>query len=241
MRPKPLMATRSAMGTSLSRVKSITSKTGFWPSCGYGWAGLGYDAAVAEVTTAIAALRWRDALELLDQRRLPREERWLAVPGTAAAARLIRALAVRGAPAIGLVAAYALAAEVRANPDLARLRRLARRLAAARPTATNLARAVADVMEAIEQAPEAKRFARALAAARRAARRRRGGVPGDRRARRRADLRPPGVGADALQRRRARHRRDRHRARGGARAPRRGPARAPVRRARRGRCCRGRG
>jgi methylthioribose-1-phosphate isomerase len=121
---------------------------------------------VAEVTTAIAALRWRDGLELLDQRRLPREERWLAVPGTAAAARLIRALAVRGAPAIGLVAAYALAAEVRANPDLARLRRLARRLAAARPTATNLARAVDDVMEAIEKAPENERFARALAAAR---------------------------------------------------------------------------
>ena len=127
---------------------------------------MGYDGRVRGARTEIAAVRWRDSLELLDQRRLPAEERWLAVPGVAAAVRLIRDLAVRGAPAIGLVAAYALAAEARANPNLARLRRLARRLAAARPTATNLARAVADVMAAIEAAPESRRDAVALAAAR---------------------------------------------------------------------------
>ncbi len=122
---------------------------------------------MSEVRTEIAAVRWRDGLELLDQRRLPGEERWLAVPGVAAAIRLIRALAVRGAPAIGLVAAYALAAEARANPELARLRRLARRLAAARPTATNLARAVVDAMAAAESAPTGKRAAAVLAEARR--------------------------------------------------------------------------
>ena len=121
---------------------------------------------MAEVTTAVVALRWRDSLELLDQRRLPGEERWLPVPGAAAAARLIRALAVRGAPAIGLVAAYALAEEVRRGSDLARLRRVARRLAAARPTAVNLASAVAGVMAAIAATPESERFERALAAAR---------------------------------------------------------------------------
>ncbi len=130
-------------------------------------AALRYDSQVSEVRTEIAAVRWRDGLELLDQRRLPGEERWLAVAGVAAAIRLIRALAVRGAPAIGLVAAYALAAEARANPDLARLRRLARRLAAARPTATNLARAVVDVMVAVESAPAGERGAAALAEARR--------------------------------------------------------------------------
>ena len=118
------------------------------------------------VRTEIAALRWRDSLELLDQRLLPARERWLPVPGAAAAGRLIRALAVRGAPAIGLAAAYALAAEARANPDLARLRRLARRLAAARPTATNLARAVAGVIAAVAAAPAVGRAAAALAAAR---------------------------------------------------------------------------
>jgi methylthioribose-1-phosphate isomerase len=116
--------------------------------------------------TTVAALRWRDSLELLDQRRLPREERWLAVPGAAAAARLIRALAVRGAPAIGLVAAYAMAAEARRDADLGRLQRAARRLAAARPTAVNLAHAVGEVMAAITAAPPERRFERALAAAR---------------------------------------------------------------------------
>jgi len=121
---------------------------------------------VSVVRTEIAALRWREGLELLDQRRLPAEERWLPVAGVAAAVRLIRAMAVRGAPAIGLVAAYALAAEARSNADLTRLRRLARRLAAARPTATNLARAVAGVMVAIDAAPEDERAALALEAAR---------------------------------------------------------------------------
>ena len=119
-------------------------------------AALRYDSRVSGARTEIAAVRWRDGLELLDQRRLPAEERWLAVPGVTAAVGLIRNLAVRGAPAIGLVAAYALAAEARANSDLARLRRLARRLAAARPTATNLARAVAGVMAAVAAGPAAR-------------------------------------------------------------------------------------
>jgi methylthioribose-1-phosphate isomerase len=122
---------------------------------------------VGKPTTTVAALRWGDGLELLDQRLLPQRERWVAVPGAAAAVRAIRTLTVRGAPAIGLAAAYALAAEARRDPGLARLRRVARRLAAARPTAADLAHAVAAVMEAVEAAPPAERFAQALAAARR--------------------------------------------------------------------------
>jgi len=116
---------------------------------------------------SVTPLRWTDRLELLDQRRLPRAERWLDVRGAADGARLIRALAVRGAPAIGLVAAYALAEEARRNDDLAHLRRAARRLAAARPTAVNLAWALAQVMAAVEAGPATERFAVALAAARR--------------------------------------------------------------------------
>jgi methylthioribose-1-phosphate isomerase len=119
-----------------------------------------------EPSTAVAALRWRDGLELLDQRLLPRRERWVPVPGAAAAARAIRALAVRGAPAIGLTAAYALAAEARTNPEPSHLRRSASMLASARPTAANLRRAVEEVLRAIEQAPRGERFERALATAR---------------------------------------------------------------------------
>ena len=120
---------------------------------------------MAEPTTTVSALRWRDGLELLDQRLLPRRERWIPIAGAAAGARAIRALAVRGSPAIGLAAAYALAAEARCNPDLAHIRRAARRLAAARPTGADLAGAVARVLAAIERAGSAERFEHALAAA----------------------------------------------------------------------------
>ena len=117
-------------------------------------------------TTSIAPLRWDDGLWLLDQRALPGRERWIAVRDAAHAARLIRDLAVRGAPAIGLAAAYALAGEAVASADLGRLRRAARRLVTARPTAVNLAWAVARVMARLEVAPAGERAATALAVAR---------------------------------------------------------------------------
>ena len=122
--------------------------------------------AMATIRTAVTPLRWRGGLEILDQRRLPVDVRWIGVGGAAAAGRLIRALAVRGAPAIGLAAAYGLAAEARRNPGLAHLRRAAARLAAARPTAADLAAAVRRVLAATEAAPERGRFRAALAAAR---------------------------------------------------------------------------
>ncbi len=121
--------------------------------------------AMREAATAVRALRWDDGLELLDQRLLPARERWVQVAGAAEAVRAIRSLLVRGAPAIGLAAAYALAAEARANPDLRHLRRAARRLAAARPTGADLARDVGRVLAELEGAPAEARYARALAAA----------------------------------------------------------------------------
>ena len=59
-----------------------------------------------------AAIRWHDDhLELLDQRRLPAETVWLPVHGSDDAASAIRDMVVRGAPAIGITAAYGLALE----------------------------------------------------------------------------------------------------------------------------------
>ena len=52
-------------------------------------------------------MRWRDgALELLDQTRLPQAEEWLRCTQPEQVADAIRRLAVRGAPAIGVAAAY---------------------------------------------------------------------------------------------------------------------------------------
>lgn len=57
-------------------------------------------------------LRWRDGkLELIDQRILPGEIRYIAYGSAAAVAEGIRDMVVRGAPAIGCAAAYGVAVE----------------------------------------------------------------------------------------------------------------------------------
>ena len=88
----------------------------------------------------IRAVQWRgDHLRLLDQRLLPREEQWIDCRDAAQVTQAIRDLAVRGAPAIGIAAAWGvvLAAQqgVPLDAALAMLR-------AARPTAVNLMRAL---------------------------------------------------------------------------------------------------
>ena len=89
----------------------------------------------------IAALRYADGrLEVLDQTALPDEERWVELASADAAADAIRRLVVRGAPLIGIVAAYALAIELARDPGA--LEAAADRLRSARPTAVNLAWAV---------------------------------------------------------------------------------------------------
>ena len=92
----------------------------------------------------IAPLRFEDgALLLLDQTRLPAEEVWLRCTAPAEVAEAIARLAVRGAPAIGVAAAYGLAL---ASVD--EFESSAERLAAARPTAVNLRWAIDQVREA---------------------------------------------------------------------------------------------
>ncbi len=94
---------------------------------------------------SIDAIRWQgDHLQLLDQRLLPGETRYLALQDAAAVADAIRDMVVRGAPAIGISAAYgaALAARalaVHAPADWqAAMAPALERLAASRPTAVNL-------------------------------------------------------------------------------------------------------
>lgn len=88
------------------------------------------------------AMRWRGhALELLDQRLLPTEEHWITSEGASGVAQCIRDMVVRGAPAIGISAAYgvALAARHAGGGDWkAEIRQAIRELAESRPTAVNL-------------------------------------------------------------------------------------------------------
>ncbi|MFN8422652.1 MAG: S-methyl-5-thioribose-1-phosphate isomerase [Anaerolineae bacterium] len=92
-----------------------------------------------------------DAVQLIDQRLLPARFEVIALRDVPAVADAIRAMAVRGAPAIGAAAAYGMALAARAltaggQRDVARLRagldEAAGALKAARPTASNLAWAV---------------------------------------------------------------------------------------------------
>ena len=89
-------------------------------------------------------LRWNEGrLELLDQTLLPHEERWIACTRVSEVVDAIRRLAVRGAPAIGIAAAYglvvALLDEDDSEPDAdRRIERARAALLASRPTAVNL-------------------------------------------------------------------------------------------------------
>jgi methylthioribose-1-phosphate isomerase len=101
-------------------------------------------------TTPIRALRWDGKrLSVLDQTLLPREEVWLPLTGAEDTAGAIARLAVRGAPNIGIAAAYGLAMELSARPSLGALEEAAETLVSARPTAVNLAWAVARVRDAV--------------------------------------------------------------------------------------------
>jgi methylthioribose-1-phosphate isomerase len=98
------------------------------------------------MTANVEPIRWRgDALELLDQRLLPREVRWLVCRNAAEVARAIRDMVVRGAPAIGVSAAYGIALASLRGDDVTAA---AAELREARPTAVNLMWAVDRMLRA---------------------------------------------------------------------------------------------
>jgi methylthioribose-1-phosphate isomerase len=92
----------------------------------------------------VEPLRFEDGVLLvLDQRLLPAEERWLRCERPEQVADCISTLAVRGAPAIGIAAAYGLALAAPAERPAA-----AELLRATRPTAVNLAWAIDQALAA---------------------------------------------------------------------------------------------
>jgi methylthioribose-1-phosphate isomerase len=95
--------------------------------------------------TSFRVIEWqRDSLTLLDQRLLPVQEVYVQCRSVHEVAAAIRTMVVRGAPAIGITAAYGIALAVRQATARGELLTLAffeaifEELAATRPTAVNL-------------------------------------------------------------------------------------------------------
>ena len=105
-------------------------------------------------------LKWEDErLFLLDQRVLPHTVRYVEPDGIEGVFEAIRTLTVRGAPAIGVAAAYGLAVAMKphraleGDAFLLKLTALGDYLSTARPTAVNLAWSVRRMVTAASATP----------------------------------------------------------------------------------------
>lgn len=107
------------------------------------------------------------ALRIVDQTALPHDFRIVSLRSVPEVCDAIRAMRVRGAPLIGVVAAYGLALAL--GEDASAQDRAVRDLLATRPTAVNLRWALDRVTAAIADAPANEHAARALTCAHRLA------------------------------------------------------------------------
>jgi methylthioribose-1-phosphate isomerase len=122
--------------------------------------------AVSPASLPVVALKWRNGrLQILDQTLLPAHETWLELRDAGDCADAILRLAIRGAPNIGIAAAYGLAMQVALTPDDDGVADAAQRLKASRPTAVNLAWAVHRLEAAVLAVAPRERAAVARAAA----------------------------------------------------------------------------
>lgn len=114
-------------------------------------------------------LQWqKNKLILLDQTRLPGEEIYLEISDYLEVVSAIKCLAVRGAPAIGIAAAYGTvlgALQIQTNNKaefLDKLKTVTRSLAASRPTARNLFWAIEQMERAADKAGDIQAIKKAL-------------------------------------------------------------------------------
>ncbi|RLG07474.1 MAG: S-methyl-5-thioribose-1-phosphate isomerase [Thaumarchaeota archaeon] len=111
----------------------------------------------------VRTIRWIDGVvEILDQRKLPHQIRYLRLKTARSVAKAIKDMAIRGAPAIGVAAAMGLAltayhARAKSREKLLeKLRQSYEILRSSRPTAVNLFWALDRVMKAAEGAGSAE-------------------------------------------------------------------------------------
>jgi methylthioribose-1-phosphate isomerase len=102
---------------------------------------------------------------VIDQTLLPHTLRWCELRDLDAYCHAISAMQVRGAPLIGITAAYGLALALAGDPSTRQLQQASARLLATRPTAVNLRWALESVTAAVREQDPANRAGVALATA----------------------------------------------------------------------------
>jgi methylthioribose-1-phosphate isomerase len=100
-----------------------------------------------------------DAVEVIDQTKLPHRFETLTLRSAAEAAHAIKAMIVRGAPLIGATAAYGMALAMREDASDEALDRAHDMLAETRPTAINLRWALARMRDGLRNHPRGERAA----------------------------------------------------------------------------------
>ena len=106
-----------------------------------------------QIRPQVQPIEWRDGvLRFLDQTLLPARERYVDTRNYRDVSAAIRRLAVRGAPLIGIAAAYGLTLAARRGDDVDSA---ARDLAATRPTAVNLRWAIERMLALPTREPRA--------------------------------------------------------------------------------------
>jgi len=116
----------------------------------------------------LCSLRWDpviERVEVIDQTLLPHALRWCHLDSVPAFCHAISTMQVRGAPLIGITAAFGLAHALAEDPSDDQLRRASAALLATRPTAVNLRWALEQVTAAVRHLPPAERARAALARA----------------------------------------------------------------------------
>ncbi|HWJ17494.1 MAG TPA: S-methyl-5-thioribose-1-phosphate isomerase [Geobacterales bacterium] len=102
---------------------------------------------------------------IIDQTRLPHAFEALTLRTLADAAHAIKIMQVRGAPLIGVTAAYGVCLALNADASDAGLEGACATLAATRPTAVNLAWALREMQKSLSHVPASERVAAAYAKA----------------------------------------------------------------------------
>src|SRR5210317_1098868 len=156
----PCGCSHSSLSSSMSSIGSTRPIRGSQP--------VPEGAPVVPVSESLSSLRWNQdkcLVEVIDQTLLPHTLHWIELADLDDYCHAIRAMQVRGAPLIGITAAFGLANALARDPSTENLHAASRSLLATRPTAVNLRWALDAVIAYVHELDPAGRADAALARA----------------------------------------------------------------------------